>query len=157
MKVANLSAEAILSEIERVLQSYEQFILDDTLEVEIVHVEMPTDGIGKGCKFVDLERFLKEKQCIIQIRNRDDLCCARALVTAKARLEKSNSWDNIRRGLKIQTYLAQMLHKKAGVPLGICGLEEITKFQNVMEGFQIHVISKDHLMDLFTMVLMHHI
>ena len=107
-------------------------------------VEMPTGGIGKRCKFVDLEQFLKEKQCIIQIRNRDELCCARALVTAKARLEKSNSWDNIRRGLKIQTYLAQELHKKAGVPLGICGLEEITKFQNVMEGFQNHVISKDH-------------
>ena len=42
-------------------------------------------------KYVNLEKFLREKQCIIQIINKDELCCARAIVTAKARLEKIKS------------------------------------------------------------------
>ncbi|VDI57156.1 Hypothetical predicted protein [Mytilus galloprovincialis] len=41
MKVAQLSAETLLREIERVLQSYEQFVLDSSLEIEITHVDMP--------------------------------------------------------------------------------------------------------------------
>jgi hypothetical protein len=32
--------------------------------------------------YVDTERFLKDKRCIIQIQNKDDMCCARAIVTA---------------------------------------------------------------------------
>jgi hypothetical protein len=33
------------------------------------------------------ERFLKDKRCIIQKQNKDDMCCARAIVTAKAKID----------------------------------------------------------------------
>ncbi|CAC5374270.1 unnamed protein product [Mytilus coruscus] len=84
----HFNVETLLREIERVLQSYEQFVLDDSLEIEMTHVELPVGGTRKQGKYVDLERFMKTKQCILTIRNRDDLCCARALVTAKANLDK---------------------------------------------------------------------
>jgi hypothetical protein len=51
-------------------------------------------------QFVDLERFLKTKQCILTIKNKDNICCARALVTAKARSEKHAKWNSIRQGKK---------------------------------------------------------
>ena len=92
MKVAQLSTETLLKEIERVLHSYEQFVLDSSLEIEITHVDMPS-GAGRKHKYINLDRFLSEKQCIIRIQNRDELCCARALVTAKARLNQTENWD----------------------------------------------------------------
>jgi hypothetical protein len=46
MKVSQLSTETLLREIERVLQSYEQFVLDSSLEIDITHVDMPS-GAGR--------------------------------------------------------------------------------------------------------------
>ena len=81
MKLSQLNAERFLSEIERVLQSYEQFVLDETLEIEMINASLPLGGIGKRYKYVDLEKTLHEKRCFIQIRNKDDLCCVRVIVT----------------------------------------------------------------------------
>jgi hypothetical protein len=63
-----VNAERFLSEIERVLQSYEQLVLDETLEVEMINASLPSGGIGKRYKYVDLEKTLHEKICFIQIR-----------------------------------------------------------------------------------------
>ncbi|VDI13173.1 Hypothetical predicted protein [Mytilus galloprovincialis] len=144
MKVAQLSAETMLREIERVLQSYEQFVLDSSLEIEITHVDMPKGSGRKTCKFVDIERFLKDKKCIIQIQNYDELCCARALVTAKANIDKHPKWEDIRKGRLIQKQLALELHEKANIPLKACDLEDIKQFQSVMKDCQINVVSQQH-------------
>lgn len=63
MRLSQLNAKRFFSEIERVLQSYEQFVLVQGLEIELIHVELPSGGIGKHCKFVDLEQMLHEKRC----------------------------------------------------------------------------------------------
>lgn len=49
-----MNADRLLSEIERVLQSYEQCVLDESLDIEIVHVSLPSVGVGKRCNVVDL-------------------------------------------------------------------------------------------------------
>lgn len=98
MKVGRLSTDRLLSEIERVLQSYEEFVVDQSLEIEVVLVKLPS---GKGHKkkcYVDLEKSLKEKKTFIKIINRDHLCCAKAIVTAKARIGKHPKWNSIRKG-----------------------------------------------------------
>lgn len=97
MKVEQLSADQLLSEIERVLQSYEEFVVDQSLEIEVVHVKL---ALGKGHKkkpYVDLEKSLKEKRSFIKIINRDHLCCAKTIVTAKARIDKHPKWNSIRK------------------------------------------------------------
>lgn len=98
MKVGRLSTDRLLSEIERVLQSYEEFVVDQSLEIEVVLVKLPS---GKGHKkkcYVDLEKSLKEKKTFIKIINRDHLCCAKAIVTTKARIDKHPKWNSIRKG-----------------------------------------------------------
>ncbi len=100
---------------------------------------MPSGCSRKRCRYVNFERFLKDKKCIIRIHNNAELCCARALVTAKARLDKHEKWNSIRLAGFIQKELAEELHDRAGVPQGRCGIEELTKFQAVMSGYQIHV------------------
>lgn len=144
MKRSALTVDRLLSEIERVLQSYEQFVLDETLGIEIVHVRLPSGGVSKRSPYVNLEKLLSDKTSIIQIKNRDNLCCARALVTAQARIEKHSEWNSIRQGRTVQRHLAVKLHLLAGVPLQFCGIEEVKQFQAVMPKYQIHVLSKDH-------------
>lgn len=36
MRVAQLSADRLLSEIERMLQSYEEFVVDQSLKIEVI-------------------------------------------------------------------------------------------------------------------------
>ena len=103
MRVGQLSAERLLAEIERVLQSYEEFVIDQSLVIELIHVRLPA-GRGKRC-YVDLERTMTEKQCFINIKNKDELCCARAIITAKAKLDKDSRWNSIRLGRTIQKQL----------------------------------------------------
>ena len=72
------------------------------------------------------------------------MCCARALVTAKAMVEQHPQWNNIRHGRSFQKHLAEELHHEAGVPFQKCGIEEVKRFQLVMKNYQIHVVSKEH-------------
>ena len=138
------TSELLLTEIERVLQSNEQFVLDHCVHLNITHVSLPKGGTGKRCDYVDTERFLKDKRCIIQIQNTDDMCCARAIVTAKAKIDGHEQWNAIQRGRRIQEELALELHTKAGVPLHQCGIENVKMFQRFLVGYQIHVISREH-------------
>lgn len=98
MRVAQLSADRLLSEIERVLQSYEEFVIDQSLKIEVVHVKLHSGKRHKKKCYVDLEKSLKIKKSFIKIINRDELCCARAIVTAKAKLDKHPKWNSIRKG-----------------------------------------------------------
>jgi hypothetical protein len=42
------------------------FVLDHCVQLNITHVSLPKGGTGKRCDYVDTERFLKDKRCIIQ-------------------------------------------------------------------------------------------
>ncbi|CAB3998040.1 Hypothetical predicted protein [Paramuricea clavata] len=68
-----LTPERFLAAVERVVQSNDQFTLDGSVSVNVVHVEMP-NGAGRRA-VVNLESFLRKKDCIVQIKNKDDLCC----------------------------------------------------------------------------------
>ncbi len=93
MKVTELSADRFMAEIERVLQSNEDFVIDESLIFEVTLVDMPNGGVGKRCKFVNTEKFLHDKRCFIRIQNDDDLCCTRAIITAKAKLDKHEKME----------------------------------------------------------------
>ena len=59
--------------------------------------------------------YLSQKRSIIPIKNKDTLCCARAIVTAKARLDSYPKWNSIRQG-------------KACTWLGNCTLMQVMMF-----------------------------
>ncbi|XP_052806406.1 uncharacterized protein LOC128235642 [Mya arenaria] len=144
IRVPQLTVDRFMAEIERVLQSNEDFVIDESLLFEVTMVEMPKGGAQKRCHFVNTDKFLQNKKCIIRIQNNDDLCRARAIVTAKARIEKHHKWESIRKGGKLQEKLAIQLHEQACVVPGKCGIEEIQKFQSVLTDYQINVVSGDH-------------
>ena len=75
-----------------------------------------------------LQTLTRNSKSIIRINNKDELCCARALVTAKARLDQHPKWESIRHGRKIKKELALLLHHEANVPFGPCSYDALTKF-----------------------------
>ena len=62
IQMNQLTSELLLTEIERVLQSNEQFVLDHCVQLNITHVSLPKGGTGKRCDYVDTGRFLKDRR-----------------------------------------------------------------------------------------------
>ena len=145
MSVQQLTPERVFSQIERVVQSNRDFRLNDTVVVDLVHVEAPQGSGRKKRDLIDLKEFLHKKKSIINIQNKDDLCLARALVVAIAKIEKDPEYKNLadsRR--KAQEEKAKELHWSANVPFGPCGIPEVKKFQEYLTDYAINIVSLDH-------------
>ena len=99
------------------------------------------------------KRFFKAKGSVIQIKDTDELCCGRAIVTIvtmKARLHKGDNvdrrhlYENLRDGYPVQGIQAKELHRLAGVPKGPCELQELEMFQKALSPeYQIVVLTVD--------------
>lgn len=64
MRRSAMTVDRILSEIERVLQSYEQFVIEETFGMELVHVHMLS---GSGYKMKPIVDISKTKMnCAVQ-------------------------------------------------------------------------------------------
>ena len=147
LPVEKLTTEKVLSHVEKVVQSNEEFRLNDTVNIDIIHVEMP-QGSGKSRlkrTTYDIREHLKKKKSLITINNKDDFCLARALAVSIARIEKDPNYGQIRHsGCHVQRERAFDLHEAANVPLGPCGLNEVKLFQQYLTNYQIIVVSGDH-------------
>ena len=147
MPVIQLTPERVFSQIERVIQSNRDFRLNDTVTVDIIHVEAP-QGSGKSRRkrdILDIREYLRKKRTIITIWNNDNLCLARALVTAIAKIQNAPNYRNlIRSDNRIQEKEAKKLHIAANVPLGPCGMPEVKMFQKYLTKYEINIVSGNH-------------
>ena len=95
-----LTSRRIMFEVERVLQSHEEFVLGGDIHLNIINVNMPS-GSGnenrKRCE-VNLQTRMLRKRCFVTITNKDELCTARATVTAIAKKEGFSNCDTYKRG-----------------------------------------------------------
>ena len=140
-----LTTEKVLSHVEKVVQSNEEFRLNNTVDIDLIRVEMP-QGSGRSKRnIVDIREYLKKKKSVIPINNKDNLCLARALVVSIAKIENDPRYNYIRdSGCPVQRERAFDLHEAANVPLGPCGLNEVELFQQHLVNYQIIVVSSDH-------------
>ena len=146
MAVEQLTPERVFSQIERVIQSNRDFRLNDTVTVDIIHVEAP-QGSGRSKRTtLNISEYLHKKGSVITINNNNDnLCLARALVVAVARIEKDPKFKtliNSRKGT--QQIKAMELHQAANVPFGPCGLPEVDLFQKYLTSYEINIVSGNH-------------
>ena len=141
-----LTTEKVLSHVEKVVQSNEEFRLNTTVNIDLIRVEMPRGSGRTRVKrdIVNIRDYLKKKGSVITINNKDDLCLARALVVSIARIEQDPRYAYIMdsRGW-LQRERAFDLHEAANVPLGPCGLNEVELFQQHLVNYQIIVVSGD--------------
>ncbi len=145
MPVSKLTPERVYSQIERVVQSHQEFRLNESVVVDVVHVEMP-EGRGKRKRSgIDLRNHLKSKGSVITIKNDDDLCLSRALVVAIAKASGDKRYKQlVKHNRPVQGKAARELHEKAGVPLGPCGIPEVKQFQKHLPEYEINIVSADH-------------
>ena len=124
--------DALVQQMSAVLNSNEQFEMDDSFQLSFTHVRAPPSGSGRKRKLKPghsaLTSFKKKKLSVLLIKNGDELCCARAIVTAKARLDQHPNWDGFKRGRRIQAEHAVDLHHETRVPRGPCGYDELQAF-----------------------------
>ena len=141
-----LTTEKVLSHVEKVVQSNEEFRLNTTVNIDLIRVEMP-QGSGRRLKrtTLNIRDHLKKKRSVIPIiNNNDNLCLARALVVSIARIENNPRYVRITRPDScVQRERAFDLHEAANVPLGPCGLREVRLFQQYLVNYQIIVVSGD--------------
>ena len=97
MTLEQLTTERVYAQIEKVVQSNQDFRLNDTVTIDINHVAMP-EGSGKTRRTLpNIRDHLKSKGSVISINNFDDLCLARALVVGIANIENDPKYDHIRK------------------------------------------------------------
>ena len=143
-RLEELTVEKVLSHVEKVVQSNEDFRLNDTVTINLIHVEMPRGSGRLKRTTLNIRDHLKKKKSVILINNKDDFCLARALAVSIARIEKDPQYNAIRKpGRLEQRRKAFDLHQAANVPLGPCGLKEVDLFQRYLVQYQIIVVSGD--------------
>ena len=146
MPAVQLTPEKVFSQIERVIQSNRDFRLNDTVTVDIIHVEAP-QGSGRSKRTIlDIREYLQKKRSVVTIKNNNDnLCLARALVVAIAKIETDPKYKNLigSRG-RAQEKKAIALHERANVPFGPCGIPEVEMFQKYLTNYEINIVSGNH-------------
>jgi hypothetical protein len=138
-----MSSNKVLSEVTKVFQSNEHIPLNESFTIDIVAVRQPTGSGKRSLKVLDYSKDSSVKKSIITIKNKDKLCCGRAIAVGQALADKNPKLKQFKDGQPIQKRLALKLYKSANVLPGPCGLREISKFQGVLGGYQIVVIDFD--------------
>ena len=134
------------------LNSNEEFAPDDTFTMETTFIRTPGPGSEHSKRYkpscVAVRGIVKKSRVII--KNKDNLCCARAIVTMKSLVDANGNtqdreYKNLKEGHPVQERKAKELHQLAGLPEGPCGIPELGQFQTAMPGYQIKVMSIEPL------------
>ena len=149
--------EALFHRLAQALNSNEQFEMDDSFQVSITQVHHAPQGTGRPRRgkpgHPTMQLLTTNKRSVIRIHNdNDDLCCARALVTAKARVDQHPKYNSIRQGTKLQKEMALLLHHEANVPFSPCSYDALTAFSKApsLAGYQIILVDADRSFHITT-------
>ena len=138
--------EELFHRLAQALNSNEQFEMDDSFQVSITQVHHAPQGTGKPRRgkpgHPTMQLLTAKKNSVIQIKNNDELCCARVLVTAKAKVDQHPKEKAIRQGRKLQKEMALLLHHEAKVPFGPYSYDALTAFSKApsLTGYQIILV-----------------
>ena len=132
------------------LNSNEEFTPDETFTMETTFIRTPGPGRGHGKRYKPSCAAVRGivKKSRVTIKNKDNLCCARAIVTMKALADadgdtRDRDYKNLKDGYPVQEQKAKELHRLARVPEGPCCHPELQQFQAALPEYQIKVMSID--------------
>ena len=128
--------------------------MDDSFSLHVSHIRDLGRNSGRvRIGRVTLEKVLDIKKSVINIKNKDELCCARAIVSMKALADahgdtQNRDYKNLKQGYPVQGKEARKLHRDSGVPEGPCGIQELQQFQQHLSDYRLVVLSVDHMYQL---------
>ena len=83
-KKDKLTVDMIFNELTQVLQSNEEFVLTNTLMIQVTTICLPHGGRFGKKEPLGEDEWMEKARCIIRIRNPDEQCLPRAIVVAVA-------------------------------------------------------------------------
>ena len=136
-----------LQQLARQLNSGQSFSPGDEFTLDTTTIVMPERG-SRPKKYDPIKAAVRGivKGSRISIKKKDDLCCARAIVTMRAWANEQSQrfspigFNTLRKGKPSQKRLALELLQTAGVAPGPCGLPELVQLQAAMPEYQIKVM-----------------
>lgn len=129
-------AQALLDNLGRMLNSQEQFEVDDSFNVNVVHVQAPPRGSGKSKPYLpgyqSCVTLRQMKRSLLTVPQDDQgLCCPGAILTAVLALKPAKWRDRQRlaksRQLKELDKIVHSLLRETGLAAGAWGPEEHTR------------------------------
>ena len=138
---------AYLQQLARQLNSGQSFSSGDEFTLDTTTIVMPERG-SRPKKYDPIKAAVRGivKRSRIPIKNKDELCCARAIVTMRAWADEHSQrfppigFNTLRNGKPSQKRLALELLQTAGMAPGPCGLPELVQLQAAMPEYQIKVL-----------------
>jgi len=151
---SQLTVHALMLDVERVITSNESFRLDETFELSTQVVKIPYGAAATNVPAL-LQRKLTNKRSIIQVKNDDQICLARALVIGKAladnnsalqrKLSRSKPNPYNLRDKTLQTNAAKKLIRRVQIPIRPYDLADVQLFQDYLTDYQIIVVGVEQL------------
>ena len=99
------------------LNSNEEFTHDDIFTMETTWIRTPGPGRGHGKRYRPRKAAFRGivKKSRVTIKNKDNLCCAHAIVTMKALVDENGNtqdrdYKNLKQGYPVQEQVAKELH-----------------------------------------------
>ena len=105
-------ADAMLQQLSQMLNSNENFEMNDSFKLSFTNVRGVSRGTGQRKRKPGdshPETFKRIKRSIVMIDDNDNLCCARAIVTAKAKVDGNPNWEGFKKGRTIQNHQGILL------------------------------------------------
>lgn len=138
---AEVSVDDVWEKISSIYQSNSTGLNTETFCLGVTLVKMPK-GQGRGRTYNSFNEECAKRRGILTINNKDNLCLPRALVVAKAYVDKDPEAIKIRRDIgKLQVQRARELMTSADVsiPEEGAGIPELQQFQRHLQDYKITV------------------
>lgn len=136
-----------MSEVERVLNSQEDFRFDEDFQVTVERTQLPSGGCRRAVPAL-LARKIAKMRSIVPVCAEDELCLARAIVVGKALVDgDSKLYKSLRskKCVRKQGEFAKRLIMEAGLDERKFSIDDIPAFEKALVCYQIKVVSVDHL------------
>ena len=129
---SQVTVERWMDLVSKVLQSWQTFDLGAGFEVAVHYTELPGGGCVRDVPKL-LFNKLKNKRCIVRVKNADDICMARALVIGKAYADGDKKlYQKLNHDFPtLQTIEAKKLVRGAGLPERKFSIADIPAFETV--------------------------
>ncbi|XP_050512049.1 uncharacterized protein LOC126888071 [Diabrotica virgifera virgifera] len=140
-----VTVDDIWDKISSIYQSNSTGLNTETFCLGITTVKLPAGKGGpRGRAYNSFNEECLKRRGTVVIKNKDNLCLPRALVVAKAHVDKDQEWKKVRQDIgKIQGQRAHQLIEAANVtiPVGGAGIPELQQFQGHLTDYKIVVYS----------------
>jgi hypothetical protein len=140
-------------QVEQVLQSNEAFRLDETFEIWTQIAKLPSGGCWTDTPRMLADK-LRDKQSVVQVRNSDEICLARALVIGKAKADGDAAFYKKLQTHRNRTHLGDKTAQTAAAKalIALAGLEprrfdlaDLKTFQKALPDYMIIAIGAEQL------------